>query len=76
MVAVLPVLDTSVVYEPVPDFTSILYPVIGELPGLGAVQDRLICVGDTGTAESPVGDPGADGADDAVGWPTASPDGF
>ena len=57
-------------------WTSILYPVIIEPPSFdGADQDRLICVGDTATAERLVGADGTVNDEDDVGWATASDDG-
>ncbi len=77
VVVVVPVFDTRFENVPEPDFASILYPVIGEPPLFdGADQERFTWVGETGVADTPVGEPGAVNAEDDVGCTTTSFDGF
>ena len=68
VVAVLPVLDTTVnqLVPPSADL-SISYPVTDELPSsIGAVQERLICDVEVAVAVSPVGELGEVGAEGGV----------
>jgi len=74
-VDVVPVFASSVLYAPEPTRYSILYPVIGYPPVFdGADQSRFTCVGDDGTALSPVGGFGYVPDEDDVGVAETSDD--